>query len=332
MRTKRIAQVMLAVLLGAGTSVAQAPVQIQETGIAGPTFKFVAGNLVSGNVVKGQPYSADAVTDVTQTLEDGTHISQHLTSSQYRDSEGRERREQTIANIGPLSSSSPVQTVFISDPVAGANYSLNPQDHTAVKLPTPPPLSSITDRTSTNGSANVPAGDVVYHQVTVRAAQNLSAAGPDLPPPVGPIVISGPIAGADPAGLVTASAPGAEVFINREYAGAPQGGSASGAQPNVEQLGTKTIQGVAATGTRTTFTIPTGQIGNDKPIQVVDERWYAADLQVTMQSTHSDPRTGTITYALSNVSLGEPAATLFQVPSDYLLSDAPEPFIQKAAP
>jgi hypothetical protein len=84
-----------------------------------------------------------------------------------------------------------------------------------------------------------------------------------------------------------------------------------------EDLGTQTINGVAAQGTRYTHTIPIGQIGNDKPITAVTERWYSADLQVVVKSTRTDPRFGTTTYTLTNVQRQEPAATLFVVPSDY---------------
>jgi len=84
-----------------------------------------------------------------------------------------------------------------------------------------------------------------------------------------------------------------------------------------EDLGTQTINGVAAQGTRYTHTIPAGQIGNDKPISAVTERWYSADLQVVVKSTRTDPRFGTTTYTLTNIQRQEPAATLFAVPSDY---------------
>jgi len=84
-----------------------------------------------------------------------------------------------------------------------------------------------------------------------------------------------------------------------------------------ESLGTQTIEGVVATGTRTTRTIPAGQIGNDKPLQIVTERWYSADLQTVVMSKHSDPRWGTSTFTLTNISRTEPASSLFQVPADY---------------
>jgi len=84
-----------------------------------------------------------------------------------------------------------------------------------------------------------------------------------------------------------------------------------------ETLGTQTINGASAEGTRITRTIAAGQIGNDKPLQVVFERWYSPDLQVVVKSTRTDPRFGTTTYTLSNIKRTEPAATLFTVPADY---------------
>jgi hypothetical protein len=84
-----------------------------------------------------------------------------------------------------------------------------------------------------------------------------------------------------------------------------------------ESLGTQTINGVKAEGTRVTRTIPAGQIGNDKPIVSTVERWYSPDLQVTVTVKRSDPRFGEGSFALTNIQTKEPNASLFQVPSDY---------------
>jgi len=84
-----------------------------------------------------------------------------------------------------------------------------------------------------------------------------------------------------------------------------------------EQLGTKTINGLQATGTRVTRTIPAGKIGNEQPIQVVTERWVSTDLQVPLTTTHTDPMMGTVITTLTNVSRTPPDVSLFQVPSDY---------------
>jgi hypothetical protein len=84
-----------------------------------------------------------------------------------------------------------------------------------------------------------------------------------------------------------------------------------------ESLGTQTINGVVAEGTRTTRIIPVGQIGNEKALQVVSERWYSTDLQIVLKSTRTDPRTGTTTYTVTTIQRTEPAATLFVVPAGY---------------
>jgi hypothetical protein len=86
-----------------------------------------------------------------------------------------------------------------------------------------------------------------------------------------------------------------------------------------EQLGTKTVNGVQADGVRVTRTIPAGAIGNDKPIEVVTERWYSPDLQMTVMMTHIDPMMGTVTAKMASVVRGDPDPSLFQVPSDYKL-------------
>lgn len=93
--------------------------------------------------------------------------------------------------------------------------------------------------------------------------------------------------------------------------------------PNVtkESLGTQTINGVSAQGTRYTRLIPAGKIGNDKPLTVTREVWYSPDLQMVVQSKHSDPRFGDTTYSLTNIQRTEPAATLFAVPSDYTVKE-----------
>ncbi|HEX2715820.1 MAG TPA: hypothetical protein VHM88_26855, partial [Candidatus Acidoferrales bacterium] len=84
-----------------------------------------------------------------------------------------------------------------------------------------------------------------------------------------------------------------------------------------ESLGTQTISGISAEGTRTTRTIPVGQIGNDKAIQIVFERWFSPDLQIVVKSARTDPRFGTTTYTVTNIQRKEPAADLFTVPADY---------------
>jgi hypothetical protein len=86
---------------------------------------------------------------------------------------------------------------------------------------------------------------------------------------------------------------------------------------STEQLGTRQIEGVAAEGTRTTMTIPPGQIGNIGPIEVVTERWFSKELQEAVLITRRDPRSGDTTYRLTNIVRREPPPDLFMVPADY---------------
>jgi hypothetical protein len=97
--------------------------------------------------------------------------------------------------------------------------------------------------------------------------------------------------------------------------------------PNLktESLGTKSFDGVIAEGKRTTMTIPAGQIGNDQPLQIVNETWYSSELQAVVYQKHSDPRNGDTITRFSNISRTEPAKTLFEAPSDYKVSESARP-------
>jgi hypothetical protein len=105
---------------------------------------------------------------------------------------------------------------------------------------------------------------------------------------------------------------------NRQVA-AGNGPRVRPADPNAttEDLGTQNINGVIATGTRVTHTIPAGTIGNALPIQSVHETWTSADLKVPVLVKVTDPRFGTRVTQLTQINRGEPDAGLFQVPTGY---------------
>jgi hypothetical protein len=86
-----------------------------------------------------------------------------------------------------------------------------------------------------------------------------------------------------------------------------------------EDLGMKAVNGIQAQGTRVTRTIAAGEIGNDKPIQVVTERWVSVELQVPLLVTHNDPLMGIVTSTLTNLTRGDQDSSLFQVPPEYKL-------------
>jgi hypothetical protein len=218
--------------------------------------------LHGGKVVAGAPFSATATSETTQTLQDGTTIHRTTSSTLYRDSQGRSRREVTLSGFGPLEASGKTHTMItIADPVAGTHYMLDADHKVAHTWRKPGGKGSSPDKTQ--GFAQ-------------KMQQRLN---------------------------------------NDEASGAVK----------KESLGTQTISGVSAEGTRTTRTIPAGQIGNDKPMQIVFERWYSADLQMVVKSMRTDPRFGTTTYTVTNVQRTEPAAALFTVPADYTVQQGGGP-------
>lgn len=104
-------------------------------------------------VVKGAPYSAEEVTERTQTLADGTHITQPSQIVRlYRDSEGRRRREWFL---GPSNPSDGVMIASIIDPVSGFRYLLDSYNHIAHRF-SPPEKGNQSVRYSQEAHAATP--------------------------------------------------------------------------------------------------------------------------------------------------------------------------------
>jgi hypothetical protein len=101
------------------------------------------------------------------------------------------------------------------------------------------------------------------------------------------------------------------------------------AQVSSEDLGAQTMEGIVVTGTRTTRTIPEGQIGNDKPISIVTEVWTSPDLKMVVYSKRSDPRMGEHTFKLTNIVRAEPDPSLFTVPADFRMMEGPQDVIYR---
>lgn len=236
-----------------------------------------------GKLVKGAPYSAQAITETTQTLGDGNRIVNQNSARVYRDSEGRTRREEAIGAIGPLANGQMPQAIFINDPVAGVSYMLEPNSHVARKM--------------------MPMRFEFKFDADEDKLRDNRESLPDGPPETFTVQIAPPF-GAD---LKT------EAAINMER------------KPKAESLGKQTMEGVEAEGTRTTVTIPAGEIGNERAIEIASERWYSPELQTVVMTKHSDPRFGETVYRLTNISRGEPDKTLFQVPSDYTIREPSSP-------
>ena len=290
-----------------GVLVAGGPLAAQRgarTGGPAPAAGMGADPM-AGPLVTGAPFSADATTTVTQTLGDGTRIEQRANAKFYRDGAGRVRRDLTIIGLDALNPSSQTRTVVSFDSVPGdpMPFTLDPMGRTAVRRPRG---ADATGRAVffLNG-APAPAGLVVGDRVrmTSERINDLLAATTQLTDPERAQMREleralNSIAQSQGLTTVPATIPG-------------------GLKPAVEQLGSRQIDGVKATGRRTTVIIPTDRVGNDRPMQIVEERWESPELNLVVSSRYSDPRTGVIEYRLSNIVRSEPSADLFQVPSDY---------------
>jgi TonB family protein len=88
-----------------------------------------------------------------------------------------------------------------------------------------------------------------------------------------------------------------------------------------ESLGKQMVEGVECEGERAVTTMPAGTIGNDRPIETVNETWYSPELKIMILSKRSDPRFGESTYSVTNIIRSEPYAELFLPSSDYKLID-----------
>jgi hypothetical protein len=88
-----------------------------------------------GKTVTGAPFSGVAVTESTQTLGDGNHITRKTQANVFRDSQGRIRKEVTLSGFGPMAASGGAKSfVVISDPVAKANFVLHPDTKVAEQM------------------------------------------------------------------------------------------------------------------------------------------------------------------------------------------------------
>jgi hypothetical protein len=272
--------------------------------------------------VKGAPYSGEAVTESVQVLGDGNRIVNKFTSTIYRDSEGRTRREQTLKGLGVLGTGNePLQTIFISDPVAGVTYSLDSRSRIARKS-TPFKFEWLhADGAATDGEGR-------RFEFRVAPGGNNGSMIMTTPLPAPPTAPGTRVAITSTEQFVIGNQSGAVNYVYRR---------SGGPNPNEkkEDLGKQMIEGVEAEGTRTTVTIPAGEIGNERPIEIVSERWYSPQLQLVLMTRHSDPRTGETTYKLTNISRTEPAKSLFEVPSDYTIKEGPSrsrlPSVKKLA-
>jgi hypothetical protein len=270
------------------------------------TFVFVSSEMsIDGKLVKGAPYSAQAINESVQTLAGGNRIVHQDTSTVYRDSEGRTRRDQTISVVGGYSAAGgPTQRTFINDPVAGVNYILDAKNRTAQKIDFSPKIADEKKMAALKADA-----------MKAKAAEGGTSAGEKAAAEKAMVDFKFEMRTAGPGqGPVVAGGPGSFVVMKSDSKNTKK-----------ESLGKQTIEGVEAEGTRFTTTIAAGEIGNEQPLEIVFESWYSPELQTVVVSKHSDPRTGENTYRLTNINRTEPAHSLFEVPADYTVQEAGPP-------
>lgn len=246
---------------------------------------------MAGETVKGAPYSAEAIAETTQILADGSRVTTKTSTRIYRDSQGRERREQALDPATGFSATpNRAPTVQIFDPVAQANYTLNVLGHSAVRIPmlsTPPPAFG-------NSGAGNPAGGFAP-SITFQPTPGSGGAGASQW-----VIVQGQ---------------------HTESAAPPPPSPTSATR--IERLEPRMIEGVMAEGTRMIEAIPARRAGNAQPIEMITETWISPELKVEVLKRHNDPRTGETVYRLTNILQNEPSRALFQVPGDYSISEMP---------
>jgi hypothetical protein len=240
--------------------------------------------------VKGRPFCATITTEHTQVFADGNRIHTTEDSTLCRDSEGRTRREADLNLLGAVPQESPTKLITIVDPVAGLRYVLDTNEKVARKMAIPS-LPSLP-----------PGGPNTASQIGYAAKAGA----------VGTMVYE--------AGGVA----GPNVFFKKL---GPNSGESA---PTTENLGDQTIEGIHATGTRVTTTIPSGSMGNEQPMRVTSESWYSPELKATVMLKHNDPWAGELKIQFMSVNASEPDRALFTVPSNYnILVEKTTPFMIK---
>jgi len=142
-RSRRIVVITLSFLVFT-CAICTRPAAQEKTGASAATDRLANGIRINGYwsappanepVVKGAPYSAEEVTERTQILADGTHITQPSQIVRLcRDAEGRRRREWFLGGTNP---SDGVMIAWTIDPVSGFRYLLDSYNHIAHRFSPP---------------------------------------------------------------------------------------------------------------------------------------------------------------------------------------------------
>jgi hypothetical protein len=256
------------------------------------------GEKISRTPVLGAPYSAMITNESSQLLADGNRITQSSSGTTARDSQGRTRQDAPLPAIGNMAAANAPHFVFINDPVGQKTYTLNLTEKTAQSFAMPRTGSGTGVGVGTGGSVEV---NTLFLKLKQEAEASASGQTAEI---------------ATQKNLTMMDKVKAETLEEAT-------------EVNTEDLGTQTMEGVLVTGTRTTKTIPAGQIGNEKPISIVIEIWTSPELKTVVMSKRSDPRMGEQTFRLTNIVRAEPDASLFTVPADFKVIDGQQTVIYR---
>ena len=378
----------------------------------------------SERIVKGAPFSAEAISESVQILFDGNRITQSVKTRLYRDSEGRFRREELPKPVGIGSYMDVPQMIFILDPVASVKFYLNPESKTArqegfklekgdkqkqiekwklelrkAELENAEVEQEITDveREIAKAEQEYEKAEQEYEkarqefekrqkqpeyketekyrlelenrkeQLGERKAEleglkeqleelkqelkkqkksiEWRKAGPEdwgIPQKKRSSTqttnqsVTNESSSSNSSSVTENDKPAKEATkskavktegktptnpiqpINPSLPSLPKG------DVKTESLGTRSIEGVEAEGVRQTTTVAAGAIGNERPIEIVYERWYSKELELIVFSKYTDPRFGEQSYRLTNIKRDEPGGELFTLPADYKIVTEPE--------
>ncbi len=316
------------------TDVSAAPITVQ---IAPPPISISSAMLgvsspLGAQSAIGKPIFAEFVTEHHQSFTDGNHIAHSTASSIYRDAQGRIRRESQLSMPGLPSGVAAATFITIVDQKLGYGYVLDPQEMVAHRYELNAAGLSYVARLSAQASGNtllVPdskppvdgsansssASNAGSHWRLHAFTTHRRAAMPDAPAgSPAPATTSNHLSSSFiPEESGFASAP--TMRIDQPFLAAPN-------PVRTENLGEQTILGFRANGTRVITTLPAGQIGNDRPIDIISEQWFSPDLELVMRSMHRDPWAGEFTTTVTKVSRGDQPNALFEVPEPYKIIDA----------
>lgn len=326
MRHKAVVTAALVMAAGLGGAAQEQRIQFRADAVGATEqvgFGVIAVDPVDiGAVVLDAPFSADAVTEVTQVLADGNRIEQRTSASMARSSEGQTRREQSGIALGTFMAPSAQPMVTITDPRTGVHLTLNYEQKIAYRMKpgrmrftAPPPGEP---GVAYSAGAMSSRGEVVMTAPTWEAGRRVG--GPPPPPSGGTfeVAVGGPMPAMPAVGIGPPTVGIGPPMLTSSVASATFQWDGN---VRTEKLEPKEIEGVRAEGTRTVMTIPAGSMGNVQPIEIVNERWLSPELQVIVLTRRYDPRFGETVYRLTNIVRAEPSPDLFKVPADFKTED-----------